>query len=78
MAPIKARIAAGNEDMAGVMSVSVFGHELTRDFAEIEVSDEVLAKLKGNPAIEVMVRKPKADPAPVAAPVLAPAAPVAA
>lgn len=44
--------------MAGVSSVTVFGNELTREFAEIEVSDEILAKLKGNPSIEVLVRKP--------------------
>lgn len=67
MPVVKARIAAENEAVAGVMSVTVFGHELTRDYAEIEVSDAVLAKLKGNPCIEALVRKP-AEPVKPATP----------
>lgn len=70
MQTIKARIAADHPDMAEVASVTVFGQKLTQDHAEIEVSDEVLAKLKGNPAVEVLVRKaraaaePKPEPTP--------------
>lgn len=66
---IKARIAAENEDVAGAQSVTVFGQELTREHAEITVSDEVFAKLKGNPTVDVLVRKGKAsDPTPEPAP----------
>jgi hypothetical protein len=66
MATIKARIAADNPEMDGVQSVSVFGNVLSREYAEIDVSDDVFAKLKGNPSVDVLVRKGKAaEPAPV-------------
>lgn len=84
MPVVKARIAADNEEVAGVMSVTVFGHELTRDYAEIEVSDSVLTKLNGNLTIEVLVRKPAtatsttgSAPAPAAIPPATLAAPAA-
>lgn len=59
---IRARIAAEHPDMTSIQSVTVFGHELTRDYAEITVSDEVFAKLKGNSTIDVLVKKGSAAP----------------
>jgi hypothetical protein len=56
MQTIKARIAADHEAMRDVHATTVYGHDLTKDYAEIEVSDEVLAKFKGNPTIEVLVK----------------------
>lgn len=73
---IKARIAADNEDMAGISSVIVFGRELTEEFAEFEVSNEILGKLKSNPTVEVLVRKPEtAKPPEAAKPAPQPVAP---
>jgi hypothetical protein len=68
MTTIRARL---NDAAEGVSSSVVFGNELTRDYAEIEVSDEVLAKLKGNPTIDVLIRTPKGS-AQTAAPAVEP------
>lgn len=47
-----------SEAVGNVASVEVFGETLTADLSEIEVSDDVFAKLKDNPHLEVQVRKP--------------------
>lgn len=70
---IRARFVP-SEAVGDVRTVEVFGETLSEDFSEIEVSDEVFAKLKGNPHIEVQVKKatvvqtlasePEPDPAP--------------
>lgn len=67
MTLIRARIA-DHPEMTGVSSVVVFGHRLTRDFSEIEVSEEVMRKLVGNATIEVMVKKPPVEAAKVEPP----------
>lgn len=67
MQTIRARISGDHDEMRDVHGVSVFGHSIGKEFSEIEVTDEVLAKLKGNPAIEVQVKK-AAAPAPAPAP----------
>lgn len=55
-----------SEDVGPVQVVEVFGETLTDDFSEIEVSDEVFEKLKGNPHIELQVPRVEAGNSPAA------------
>lgn len=56
-----------SEAVGNVASVEVFGETLTAELTEIEVSDDVFAKLQDNPHLEVQVRKPSVtQPAQVA------------
>jgi hypothetical protein len=59
---IKARIVGEDAELGPVSSVTLYGHELTREFGEpIEVDDFVFGKLKGNRFVEVLVPKPAAE-----------------
>lgn len=49
---VQARFVASDET-GDVRSVEVYGHVLTEKFARVDVDADVLAKLQGNPHIEV-------------------------
>lgn len=51
---VEARLIADEDTTGDVRAVEVFGHVLTEEFREIEVDDHVLAKLQGNPHIDVV------------------------
>lgn len=57
---VEARLIADEATTGDVRAVEVFGHVLTTSFAKIEVEDDVLAKLQGNPHIEVRERGERA------------------
>lgn len=71
---IRARIVGEESALGAVDTVTVLGCALSRDFSEHEVSDAVLAKLKGNPFVEVQVKRLRAEPGPASdpAPVIEP------
>lgn len=62
---IRARLIP-SEGLGDVATVDVFGETLAADFAVIEVSDDVFAKLKGNPHVEVQVPRLSAQSVQVA------------
>lgn len=54
---IKARIVGDEAELGPFSTLTVQGCELSAEFTEHEVSDQALAKLKGNRFVEVMVPK---------------------
>jgi hypothetical protein len=59
---VQARISADPSDIGGFDTVTLYGHALTDEFQTISVEDDVLAKLEGNPHVEVKTpRKAKAE-----------------
>lgn len=66
---VEVRLLADEDTTGDVRFVEVFGLVITTDFTKVEVEDDVLGKLNGNPHIEVKEARSRAartDAAPVA------------
>ncbi len=66
---VEVRLLADEDTTGDVRFVEVYGHVIGTDFTKVEVEDDVLGKLNGNPHLEVKEgrsRAPKAEAAPVA------------
>jgi hypothetical protein len=50
---VEARLLADAETTGDVRAVQVFGHTLTTEFAELEVTEGVFGKLRANPHVEI-------------------------
>lgn len=61
MTTVRVRIAPDCPEMKDIRAVTVYGFVVTREYSEVEITDDVLAKLKTNPTFETLVRAPKAD-----------------